>query len=550
MNKDYVFKRRIRMKDNNKIVKTYFAKTIDIDNDDYTVKAIISDESIDRYGDVIKLDAWAKSLDTFMKHPVLVSSHNYGKLIYNIGIIKNLEIDPEKGLVATMKYFVGEGNDEADWGFFLAKNGVAAYSVGFRPKPKGTITNDWDDEDVRAGKKPYRIFTDVELLEVSQVIVPANANALQESIKNIEDFVVKSYSEKVLDFIKVKTGIPYKKYQLADKETTWDAGKEVKKATVDDLKEMCAVIVGDPENKGSYKLPHHTVDGYKTVWRGVTNATVRLTATKMPEEDVPKVKEHLGKHYKDFGEAPPWEKNKDLWDKFETTGLSEITKEDFIELFGDTDLYEELVMKIESTENYHHIPVRDVKDFIKDTLRTITLSEKKGIKAVVGKLKDGGNSMVIQKYLFDVEKWTLKEATDWVKEKEGKKELEEVILEETEFEDELTRLDEIEDVVEEEIVTDGKTEDDIETKEDDEEDVLSFEVKVIDRLDRIIELLDEIAPKLDEEIDVESLASMFAKFQKEEKKEEKKTDTFDKIFSTIQEDLKEIDTILTYNRKS
>jgi len=538
------------MKDNNKIVKTYFAKTIDIDNDDYTVKAIISDESIDRYGDVIKLDAWAKSLDTFMKHPVLVSSHNYGKLIYNIGIIKNLEIDPEKGLVATMKYFVGEGNDEADWGFFLAKNGVAAYSVGFRPKPKGTITNDWDDEDVRAGKKPYRIFTDVELLEVSQVIVPANANALQESIKNIEDFVVKSYSEKVLDFIKVKTGIPHKKYQLADKETTWDAGKEVKKATVDDLKEMCAVIVGDPENKGSYKLPHHTVDGYKTVWRGVTNATVRLTATKMPEEDVPKVKEHLGKHYKDFGEAPPWEKNKDLWDKFETTGLSEITKEDFIELFGDTDLYEELVMKIESTENYHHIPVRDVKDFIKDTLRTITLSEKKGIKAVVGKLKDGGNSMVIQKYLFDVEKWTLKEATDWVKEKEGKKELEEVILEETEFEDELTRLDEIEDVVEEEIVTDGKTEDDIETKEDDEEDVLSFEVKVIDRLDRIIELLDEIAPKLDEEIDVESLASVFAKFQKEEKKEEKKTDTFDKIFSTIQEDLKEIDTILTYNRKS
>jgi hypothetical protein len=49
-------------------------------------------------------------------------------------------------------------------------------------------------------------------------------------------------------------------------------------------------------------------------------------------------------------------------------------------------------------------------------MRTITLSEKEGILAVIGKLKsDPGGKPVFQKYLFSKEKgWTMEKAQAWV----------------------------------------------------------------------------------------------------------------------------------------
>jgi len=75
----------------------------------------------------------------------------------------------------------------------------------------------------------------------------------------------------------------------------------------------------------------------------------------------------------------------------------------------------------ETTEQYHHVPVKDAGDFVDDSFKTITISEDKGIKAVIGKLKsDPDGSTVVQKYLFDVDKWTMEEAKAWVKEHEKK----------------------------------------------------------------------------------------------------------------------------------
>lgn len=70
----------------------------------------------------------------------------------------------------------------------------------------------------------------------------------------------------------------------------------------------------------------------------------------------------------------------------------------------------------EVNENTIRIPVKDAKLFIKNSIKTISLSEKQGIKALIGILKsDASGGTAIMTYLFDTTKWSLKEAQSWVK---------------------------------------------------------------------------------------------------------------------------------------
>ena len=73
---------------------------------------------------------------------------------------------------------------------------------------------------------------------------------------------------------------------------------------------------------------------------------------------------------------------------------------------------------IETTKNYHRIPVADKK---KDArIRTITIS--KGIKA----LYDAKNKVIVT-YLFDVNQYTMKEAQKWVKQHKGSAEMAQIV---------------------------------------------------------------------------------------------------------------------------
>lgn len=62
-----------------------------------------------------------------------------------------------------------------------------------------------------------------------------------------------------------------------------------------------------PERYGDLKLPHHRPSDGKVVWRGVANAAVRLEQSNIPQADMNKVKNHLGRHYEQFDRTPPWE---------------------------------------------------------------------------------------------------------------------------------------------------------------------------------------------------------------------------------------------------
>ncbi len=71
-------------------------------------------------------------------------------------------------------------------------------------------------------------------------------------------------------------------------------------------------------------------------------------------------------------------------------------------------------MPWEETEEYIRHRNRDPEEFQKETLRTITLSEKDGIKAVIGK-PQGKHSMEIVSYIFDKSKnWTVEKAKGWL----------------------------------------------------------------------------------------------------------------------------------------
>lgn len=135
------------------------------------VSAVVSTEDKDRDGDIIRAEGW--QLDHFLKHPILLSSHDYGSLTNVIGEWKDMQVKG-KQLRGVAEYYVGEGNAQADWGFKLAGKGRAAYSVGFIPdfaKAK---------ELEGGGFFPNYEFKGQELLEVSHVTVPSNRQALQQ----------------------------------------------------------------------------------------------------------------------------------------------------------------------------------------------------------------------------------------------------------------------------------------------------------------------------------------------------------------------------------
>lgn len=131
-----------------------------VDKQARTVHAIISTESTDRVGDVIKQDGWV--IDGFMKNPVVLWNHDYSRP--PIGKCINLVVRDGR-LEAVTKFADSEFGREI---FSLYEGGhLSAFSVGFRPiewiPPKNG--------------KGY-CYTKSELLEYSCVPVPANADAV------------------------------------------------------------------------------------------------------------------------------------------------------------------------------------------------------------------------------------------------------------------------------------------------------------------------------------------------------------------------------------
>lgn len=240
----------------------------------------------------------------FKKNPVILASHNYRD--FPIGKATKIWVEGKKVLFK-MKF--SEATQSAKDAYELVKEGILnTFSIGFIPR-------EYDEEK--------KIINKWELLEISVVSVPANPDAVvvAKGLKE-NDLAQKLCKQWLLDEelkeqvseIESKTVIPFSIHgesPKAPEDMAWDAGAEIKKVGDDlvKLKKMCAWFDGEnPENKSSYKLPHHLADG-KVVMRGCMAAMASMMGARggvaIPDGDRKGVFSHLAKHYAQFDRKPP-----------------------------------------------------------------------------------------------------------------------------------------------------------------------------------------------------------------------------------------------------
>ncbi|WP_084295233.1 head maturation protease, ClpP-related [Caldanaerobius polysaccharolyticus] len=139
---------------------------------------------------------------------------------------------------------------------------------------------------------------------------------------SIDEKFLKVYRNIPKKLIKVKDGVVPEDIskETAPEDTTWEApnlsdftDKSWDELSDSEKKDIARHFAWTPEMPperfSDLKLPHHDPKTHKVVWRGVTNAAARLEQTDIPEEDKEKVRQHLARHYKQFGKTPPWEQD-------------------------------------------------------------------------------------------------------------------------------------------------------------------------------------------------------------------------------------------------
>jgi HK97 family phage prohead protease len=133
-----------------------------------TVTFIFSDDSVDRYGDRIDARGWL--LDNFKANPVVLFGHDASCVENVIGRATSVRIEGNS-LIGEIEFMAASVNPNAESAYQMVKGGyLHAVSVGFQPL-------DWAMTKDK-GRPGGIDFKKQELLEVSIVPIPANANAL------------------------------------------------------------------------------------------------------------------------------------------------------------------------------------------------------------------------------------------------------------------------------------------------------------------------------------------------------------------------------------
>ena len=136
------------------------------DTDDAVIDIRVSDETLDRYGEIITASGWR--LDNYRKNPVIQNAHQYGDIMFTIGRALRTEVVGSE-LIQRWQFAV-DVNPVARIAYGLYRGGfLNTASVGFIPLR-------WEDGNAKTVWR--RRYLEQELLEVSAVGIPANPNAL------------------------------------------------------------------------------------------------------------------------------------------------------------------------------------------------------------------------------------------------------------------------------------------------------------------------------------------------------------------------------------
>lgn len=125
---------------------------------------VATDETLDRYNEVIKLDGW--QLDNFRRNPVVVDSHDYSSVLKILGSAPSLAVTGGK-MVNRVRFALD--NPLGAIAYKMSRAGfIKSQSVGFIPIA-------WKNGVEK--NEPERIYLQQELIEISLVAVPANPGA-------------------------------------------------------------------------------------------------------------------------------------------------------------------------------------------------------------------------------------------------------------------------------------------------------------------------------------------------------------------------------------
>lgn len=144
------------------LTKLFKSKASSIDESKYQATFVISDESVDRQGEIVKQDGW--DFENFKQNPVILFGHDS----YDLPIGKAVDIYTEGTKTFATIEFAAEIYDKAMIIWNMVKTGILrTVSVGF-------INQEYDNNEL----------TKNELLEISIVPVPANPNAILLAAKD------------------------------------------------------------------------------------------------------------------------------------------------------------------------------------------------------------------------------------------------------------------------------------------------------------------------------------------------------------------------------
>lgn len=216
--------------------KAFTVKSVDAKN--HRISAIASMNTKDRDGDIILPSAFKKSLPGYMKNPVILACHKHSLADGRspvVGIVVEARID-DKALHVVIE-FEHETELGKEYWTLYSKKRMRALSVGFMPMK-------WKDTRDDKGKCTLRVYTEVELLEISCVPVPSNREALSKSAKKKADWLSGKAHERELEFDELDPD-KYMRQLMAEASIAESNGPEANISDEEYIMTYCFGTVGE-----------------------------------------------------------------------------------------------------------------------------------------------------------------------------------------------------------------------------------------------------------------------------------------------------------------
>lgn len=212
---------------------------------EWTFEVVMTDESYDRHGEVLKADGL--DYGNFMKNPVLVADHKYD-IDHIIGKVTSIDFD-ESGKRWIAKGVFSKSNPRAILAKDLYNEGMLkAVSVGLIPQY-------YEDNDT------VKYW---ELLELSFVAVPANPNAISTEGKGLLqkgiEFGLVVKTNEVIEEVIEDTIIEDVIETIEDETIVIDAGEALQEAEQITLWLILSEIKSLKEEFADYKRAKATVE--------------------------------------------------------------------------------------------------------------------------------------------------------------------------------------------------------------------------------------------------------------------------------------------------